>query len=293
MMPETEFDVALSFAGEDRDFVAQVADCLKNEGVSVFYDKSEEITLWGKDLAVALDDIYRKRTRYVVIFISAAYAKKAWTTFEKGSALAGAIARVGEDFILPARFDDTDIPGLVPTIAYIELRNHTPQTFAVLVANKVRAQENCVTLAEAPSLKEVLDGYLEKSPYRSQTEVVRALDLNDWPESVSLGMFKNAPRPANADEIAVTAFKPSVAYRVFLSTQAEQHLTFKQISRPSKEMRAKYASQQSRSSFPLWSSIVARGAMSMSRGASRTTPVACVRVPERSLRLAVPALEGA
>lgn len=242
MTLKTDFDVAFSFAGEDRDFVAQVADCLKNEGVSVFYDKSEEVTLWGKDLTVALDDIYRKKARYVVVFISAAYAKKAWTTFEKGSALAGAFSRVGQDFILPARFDDTDIPGLIPTIAYIELRNHTPQTFAELLANKIRCQEDRDIPAEAQSLTEILNAYLEKFPYRSQSDVIRALDLLDWPESVSLSMFKNAPKPARAEEIAVTTFKPNLVYRVVLATQTEQHYTFKQASRPSKEVRAKCTS---------------------------------------------------
>ena len=37
MTRQVEFDVALSFAGEDRDYVDQVADILKSKGISVFY----------------------------------------------------------------------------------------------------------------------------------------------------------------------------------------------------------------------------------------------------------------
>ena len=45
-----KYKVALSFAGEDRDYVEKVASQLVAEGVTVFYDKFEEATLWGKNL---------------------------------------------------------------------------------------------------------------------------------------------------------------------------------------------------------------------------------------------------
>ncbi len=77
-MPE-KYHVALSFAGEDRAYVGQVAEALQAEGVDVFYDKFEEADLWGKDLYVHLSDIYQNRAVYTVIFISEAYGKKLWT----------------------------------------------------------------------------------------------------------------------------------------------------------------------------------------------------------------------
>jgi len=39
MTRQVEFDIALSFAGEDRNYVDQVAHILKSKGISVFYDK--------------------------------------------------------------------------------------------------------------------------------------------------------------------------------------------------------------------------------------------------------------
>jgi len=47
---DKQFDVALSFAGEDREYVEQVADMLRRMGIQVFYDKYELVTLWGKNL---------------------------------------------------------------------------------------------------------------------------------------------------------------------------------------------------------------------------------------------------
>lgn len=129
-------DVALSFAGEDRDYVEQVAASLDERGVRYFYDKSEEAELWGKDLYTHLDEVYRRRARYCVMFISEAYGRKLWTNHERESAQARAFEE-NEEYILPARFDDTEIPGIRPTTGYIDLRGRSPESFADLICQKL------------------------------------------------------------------------------------------------------------------------------------------------------------
>jgi len=59
-----DFDVALSFAGEDRAYVEEVASVLREMGLRVFYDKYETVSLWGKDLYTHLREIYFSRARY-------------------------------------------------------------------------------------------------------------------------------------------------------------------------------------------------------------------------------------
>lgn len=121
-----KYDVVLSFAGEDREYVEKVAEFLESHGVDVFYDKYEELTLWGKDLAEHFDGVYRKQGRFCVMFISHHYAEKVWTRHERKSVLARALEE-REEYLLPARFDDTEIPGLRPTIGYLDLRKLTPE----------------------------------------------------------------------------------------------------------------------------------------------------------------------
>lgn len=82
------YDVALSFAGENRQYVEEVASILRSMGFRIFYDKYEVVDLWGKDLYVYLSEIYCKRARYTVMFISKDYAKKLWTNHERRSAQA-------------------------------------------------------------------------------------------------------------------------------------------------------------------------------------------------------------
>lgn len=130
------YDVALSFAGEDRDYVDIVAKTLRNLGVNVFYDNFEKASLWGKDLYSHLQDVYRNKSKYCVMFLSKAYKEKVWTNHERLAAQARAFQNSSE-YILPARFDSTEIPGILPTMGYIELCNYKPEEFAVLIAEKV------------------------------------------------------------------------------------------------------------------------------------------------------------
>jgi hypothetical protein len=62
------------------------------------------------------------------------------TRHERRSALARAIAEDYE-YILPARFDDTELPGLQPTKAYIDLREISPATLVEFLVEKVGHRE--------------------------------------------------------------------------------------------------------------------------------------------------------
>jgi len=130
------FDVCLSFAGENRTYVDKVAAQLRSRGLRIFYDRYEEVALWGKNLYEHLDDVYRNAARYCVLFISAQYAKKLWTNHERRSAQARAF-RENYEYILPARFDKTGLPGLLPTVGYVDLRGLSAKQFADLVVKKV------------------------------------------------------------------------------------------------------------------------------------------------------------
>ena len=73
------------------------------------------------------------------MFISRHYAEKVWTKHERRSALARALEERVE-YVLPARFDDTEIPGLRPTIHYQDLRNLTPVQLGDLILQKLGRQ---------------------------------------------------------------------------------------------------------------------------------------------------------
>jgi len=133
-----EYDLALSFAGEERPYVEKVVEFLKAYDVKVFYDENEEeeAKMWGMDLTEYLYNVYSKRAFYCVMFISINYANKIWTRHEKRSALERAI-REKREYLLPARFDDTAIDALSSTFKYIDLRKKTPEELGKLVLMKL------------------------------------------------------------------------------------------------------------------------------------------------------------
>jgi hypothetical protein len=131
-----EYDVCLSFAGEDRAYVRKAAAALEAHGTRVFYDDYAEVELWGKDLYVHLDHVYREAARYCVLFASKHYEKKVWTNHERASAQARALQE-NREYILPARFDKTKIPGLPDTVGFIDLSKRSPDELASMILRKL------------------------------------------------------------------------------------------------------------------------------------------------------------
>jgi len=129
---ESEYQVALSFAGEQRAYVRQVASELEKRGVNTFFDERNAIALWGKDQVEEFQRIYKMASAFVVMFVSINYAGKSWPTHERRSAFAGVIQRK-RDFILPVRFDDTEVPGLNTNLAYLKASDYSPEKLAEAV----------------------------------------------------------------------------------------------------------------------------------------------------------------
>ena len=116
-----KYDVALSFAGEDREHAEALRNLLIAGGYNPFYDEDELASLWGKNLYDYLSSVYKDRARYCVMFLSKHYERKLWTNHERQLAQARAF-KENREYILPVRLDDTEIPGIPPTVGYLDLR---------------------------------------------------------------------------------------------------------------------------------------------------------------------------
>ncbi len=131
-----EFDVALSYAGEERSYVHGVANCLRKNGVRVFYDEFFTADLWGQNLYTYLDTVYRQKSRFTVVFISQSYVAKPWPSHERQSAQARSLNELGP-YLLPVRFDDSVMPGLLPTVSYIDALKISPDQLGQLIIDKL------------------------------------------------------------------------------------------------------------------------------------------------------------
>jgi hypothetical protein len=131
-----EYDIVLSFAGGERKLAERLYDLLLKNKVSVFYDFAEKERLWGKDLYQHLQEIYRDKARFCVVFVSKSYLKKRWTRHELKQAQERAFTENSE-YILPLIVDDSQIPGLNRTTGFIDLRNNKLADVAAVLLTKL------------------------------------------------------------------------------------------------------------------------------------------------------------
>lgn len=148
------YDVALSFAGEDRAYVDEVANILKQESIHVFYDDFEKENLWGENLYTHLREVYSEKAKYTIMFCSKYYARKLWTNHERESAQERAF-RENKTYILPVRFDDTKIPGILDTIGYIDLRNTSADKLCKLIIRKLG--RSSIARSEVDTVKKLFE----------------------------------------------------------------------------------------------------------------------------------------
>lgn len=134
-----KYDVVLSYAGEDREYVEALANKLKNSGFKVFYDRFEESNLWGKNLYDYLSDIYRNQGRYCVMFLSKHYARKLWPTYERQNAQERAF-KENQEYILPIKIDDTKIPGIPDTVGYLDIREKSIEEIFNILKRKLETK---------------------------------------------------------------------------------------------------------------------------------------------------------
>ncbi len=130
------YDIAISFAGEDRPVAERLASLLVTKGLNVFYDEYEQANLWGKDLYVHLSKIYKDEAKYCLMVVSEYYAKKQWTNHERKAAQARAFAENSE-YILPLRLDDASIDGILDTVGYVDYRTTDIEKIVEMVVKKV------------------------------------------------------------------------------------------------------------------------------------------------------------
>jgi energy-coupling factor transporter ATP-binding protein EcfA2 len=133
------FRIALSFPGEHRDYVRQVAECLAKSlpKREILYDDWNESEFIRFNLNPYLPDLYRTQSELVVVFLCADYAQKPWCGLEWRAVLE-LIQQGQDDCIMPFRFDHTEIPGFYAGDGYGWLGDGCPpQKVASLILERL------------------------------------------------------------------------------------------------------------------------------------------------------------
>ena len=149
---KVDFDIAISFAGEDREVAEELAEVWKHQySLRVFYDTYEQAALLGEKLVGYLHEVYSERSLYCVILISNDYKRKRWTNVEFEGAQERAFKDFNQSYILPIRIDDTNLPGLPITRGFLDTRTKSLSEISAIIYDKVKdrvAIQNAVREAE-------------------------------------------------------------------------------------------------------------------------------------------------
>jgi hypothetical protein len=117
------FEVALSFPGEVRPLVERIALELERRigPNSYFYDNNYVSQLARPSLDSLLQDIYRNRSRLIVVFLGADYQRKDWCGIEF-RAIKEIIMERDHKRIMFIRTDDGSVDGVFKTDGYVDAR---------------------------------------------------------------------------------------------------------------------------------------------------------------------------
>lgn len=102
-----EFDIAISFAGENRELAKFIVDQLVELDISSFYDKNYEDNYLGGPWSKHFKEVFTDRSRLVVALLDKHHLEKVWPTFERDCFE----VRVPQSEVIPIHLDDTIFPG--------------------------------------------------------------------------------------------------------------------------------------------------------------------------------------
>jgi hypothetical protein len=115
-----QWDVALSFAGQDRDMARCFRDELELKGMRVYFHEDDQSRLLARYLDKELEIVYGGRSKYFLALTSKSYRLGKWPMFELKIAIEEASIR-NEPYIIECRIDAIKIEQLPEQMSYIDL----------------------------------------------------------------------------------------------------------------------------------------------------------------------------
>jgi len=162
---DRRFRIALSFPGERRPFVSQVAGYLAAQlgGTAILYDTWYEAEFARPNLDTYLQALYHDQSDLIAVFLCADYERKEWCGLE-WRALRDLIKRRRSESVMPLRLDDTEIPGLFSIDGYVWIGDRSAEEIAGVILERLAqlpAAEQAPTAQPRPVPARLLRGLIQ------------------------------------------------------------------------------------------------------------------------------------
>lgn len=186
------FDVALSFPGEHRDYLQEVATHLsaKFSEERVLYDHYHDAEFARPDLDVYLPNLYRTESELIVIALCPEYAEKRWCNLEWRH-IRQLIASTDVERIMFLSMGDpgdlSDI-GILSGDGYIDATQHTPEAITEKIIKRLNINQGVSTTTE--KVATTIPADISRIDKYAPTELIGREDetqvLNDaWSQAIN------------------------------------------------------------------------------------------------------------
>ena len=137
------FRVALSFAGETRDYVAKVAAILAEHfgEEAILYDKYHKVEFAQNRLGIELPALYHNESDLIVVVLCPKYKKKDWTGLEWTAIHALLMKPRKRKQVMLTRFEHATVEGLYANAGFIELDEQSPEQTATDILQRLALNE--------------------------------------------------------------------------------------------------------------------------------------------------------
>lgn len=128
-----KYDIALSYAGEQKAYVSRVCRILKMKGLSVFFADDQQEELTGIDMTTKFYDVFHNQCFLIAAFVSDEYLKKDITMHE---ATIGKMRSREEkrNCLIPVYFGEARLPDFNPDINYLSAKKPEAEVAYYLAA---------------------------------------------------------------------------------------------------------------------------------------------------------------
>lgn len=130
------YTLGVSYASEDFEYVNKFVKAIKNNGISVFFDRDEYIRLISTYLHEELYSIFSSECEHCIVFVSNDYINKGHTMWEARTILSTSMEK--KCYFSVANFDHSTLPGLHKDFLQIELNQYSPEELAEIMIQKLK-----------------------------------------------------------------------------------------------------------------------------------------------------------
>jgi hypothetical protein len=208
------FRVALSFAGESREFVSAVADILAARfgKDTILYDRYHQAEFARPRLASYLPNLYEKESDLIVAVLCPGYEGKEWCGLE-WDVILGLLKKRRTAELMLTRFERVEVEDLRGLAGFIDLDDITPDQTADLILERLavneglpRDQYKTTAFTEARILRSPIQNNLPRlqSFFGRERELAAIREALD-PESRTWGALIDGPGGMGKTSLAVRA----------------------------------------------------------------------------------------